>query len=248
MIFSVCLESLFRGMEPATSMPLVRKAGMNAIEFWSWWNKDLARMKEDKKTLGLQVAAFCTRFVSLVDDSCHAEYLTGLQESAAVALDLGCRTLISQVGQDTGLSRDLQHANLVKGLKACVPVLEATGITLVIEPLNLQVDHKGYYLSSSDEAFQIIDAVGSPSVKVLFDIYHQQITEGHLISRISRNIDKIGHFHAAGNPGRHELDIGEINYPAVFKAIDDLGYQGYIGLEYFPTGDPVQGLAKLARG
>lgn len=246
MIFSVCLETLFRGMDPTASMPLVRKAGLNAIEFWSWWNKDLVRMKKDKEALGLEVAAFCTRFVSLVDDSRHAEYLTGLKESVAAARDLGCSTLISTVGQDTELGRDLQHANLVKGLKACLPVLEEAGVTLVIEPLNLLVDHMGYYLSSSDEAFQIIDEVGSPSVKVLFDIYHQQITEGHLISRISRNIHKIGHFHAAGNPGRHELDLGEINYPAVFKAIDDLGYKGYVGLEYVPTGDPVTGLAKLA--
>lgn len=248
MKFSVCLDSLFRGMEPSDCMPLVKKAGMNAIEFWTWWDKDLAKIKEDKAALGLHIATFCTRFVSLVDDSYHAAYLTGLKESIAAAQTLDCSALITQVGQDTGLSRDIQHANLVKGLKMCVPVLEESGVTLMIEPLNLLVDHKGYYLAASDEAFQIIDEVGSLMVKVLFDIYHQQITEGHLISRISRNIYKIGHFHAAGNPGRHELDQGEINYPAVFKAIDEMGYQGYIGLEYFPTGDPVQGLLRISKG
>jgi len=247
MKFSVCLDALFRGMKPSDCMPLVKKAGMPAIEFWTWWDKDLAKMKEDLTDLDLQVATFCTRFVSLVDDSQHDAYLTGLKESLAAAQVLGCRTLITQVGQDTGLSRDQQHANLVKGLKTCAPILEESGVTLMIEPLNLLVDHKGYYLASSDEAFQIIDEVGSPRVKVLFDIYHQQITEGHLISRIRNNIDKIGHFHAAGNPGRHELDQGEINYPAVFKAIDALGYQGYIGLEYFPTGDPVEGLTRIAK-
>lgn len=248
MKFSVCLDSLFHGMKPSACMPLVKKAGMPAVEFWTWWDKDLAKMKEDMAALDLQIATFCTRFFSLVDDKQHNAYLTGLKESIAVAQELSCSALITQVGQDTGLSRDLQHANLVKGLKMCVPVLVESGVTLMIEPLNLLVDHKGYYLASSDEAFQIIDEVGSPMVKVLFDIYHQQITEGHLISRISRNIDKIGHFHAAGNPGRHELDQGEINYPSVFKAIDELGYQGYIGLEYFPTGDPVQGLERIAKG
>jgi len=247
MKFSVCLDSLFRGMKPSDCMPLVRQAGMSAVEFWTWWDKDLAKMKADAAALDLQVATFCTRFVSLVDETQHPAYLVGLKESIAAAQELGCRALITQVGQDTGLSRDVQHANLVKGLQLCVPILEESGVTLMIEPLNLLVDHKGYYLAASDEAFQIIDEVGSPMVKVLFDIYHQQITEGHLISRISRNIDKIGHFHAAGNPGRHELDQGEINYPAVFKAIDDLGYKGFVGLEYFPTGDPVEGLAKLSR-
>ncbi len=113
---------------------------------------------------------------------------------------------------------------------------------LVFEPLNTLVDHKGYYLYSSEEAFRIADQVNSPKVKVLYDIYHQQITEGHLIKRITKNIDKIGHFHAAGNPGRHELYFGEINYSEVFKAIDETGYTGSIGLEYFPIEEPEKGI------
>jgi hydroxypyruvate isomerase len=84
--------------------------------------------------------------------------------------------------------------------------------------------------------------VGSPKVKVLFDIYHQQITEGHIISRISNNIDKIGHFHAAGNPGRHELYSGELNYKEIFKVIDNLGYKGSIGFVYFPVDVPAAGI------
>jgi hydroxypyruvate isomerase len=140
--------------------------------------------------------------------------------------------------------RDDQHRSLVEGLRACVPYLRDAGVTLLVEPLNTAVDHSGYYLSGSDEAFDVIDEVGDPHVKLLFDIYHQQITEGHLIARITRNIDKIGHFHAAGNPGRHELDSGEIHYPAVFRAIDASGYDGLIGLEYFPLGEPLDGVRR----
>ena len=121
-------------------------------------------------------------------------------------------------------------------------MLEAAGVTLVIEPLNELVNHAGYYLVRSDEAFEIIDEVGSDHVKVVFDIYHQQISEGHLIHNITTNIDKIAHFHAAGNPGRHELSHGEINYPKIFDAIRQTNYAGYIGLEYWPLLDPVVGL------
>ena len=128
------------------------------------------------------------------------------------------------------------------GLEACLPLLEGTDMTLLVEPLNTRVDHPGYYLTSSDEAFEVVEAVGSPQVKVLFDIYHQQIMEGDLIRRIGANIDKIGHFHAAGSPGRHELYDGEIHYPAVLRAIQDSGYQGYVGLEYFPKQEPRTGI------
>ena len=120
--------------------------------------------------------------------------------------------LISQVGEfRQGVSRDDQEEALIAGLKAAAPMLEEAGITLVIEPLNELVNHPGYFLIRSDAAFDIIEEVDSPNVKVVFDIYHQQISEGNLIQNIVENIDKIGHFHAAGNPGRNELQFGEIN-------------------------------------
>ena len=125
-------------------------------------------------------------------------------------------------------------------------MLEASGITLVIEPLNELIDHLGYYLVRSEEAFQIIDQVGSPNVKVVFDIYHQQISEGQLIANITSNIDKISHFHAAGNPGRHELTRGELHYPSIFDAISATGYRGFVGLEYWPVGDASAGLREIA--
>jgi hydroxypyruvate isomerase len=185
--------------------------------------------------------------VSLVDPATRAAYLTGLQESLVAARQLNCRTLISQVGDAReGVSREEQHACLVEGLRQAAPLLEAADVTLVIEPLNELVDHAGYYLIRSDEAFAIVDQVGSPRVKVVFDIYHQQISEGHLIHNLTANIDKIAHFHAAGNPGRHELSVGEIDYPSVFAAIQATGYDGYVALEYWPTRDPAEGLREVA--
>lgn len=248
MNYSVCIEALFQGRDVVESMKIVKTVGFRAFEFWTWWDKDVAAINTAKDDLDLEVAAFCTRFVSLVDASQREEYLYGLRESIQVAQRLGCKTLISQVGNELpDVPRPHQHATLINGLKACVPLLAESGVTLVFEPLNTLVDHQGYYLWSSAEAFAIADEVGSPYVKVLYDIYHQQIMEGHLISRIRANIQRIGHFHAAGNPGRHELTSGEIRYPEVFKAITESGYQGFVGLEYFPVHDPVHGLRELVR-
>jgi hydroxypyruvate isomerase len=184
--------------------------------------------------------------VSLTDPAGRDAYLAGLRESIAAADRLGTRTLISQVGADTGADRAAQRASIVAGLKAAAPLLERSGVTLVIEPLNTRVDHPGYYLVSSDEGFAIVDAVGSGKIKLLFDIYHQQISEGDIIRRVSANIAKIGHFHCAGVPGRHEIDAGELDYRRVFQAIGALDYPGFMGLEYLrsPGTDAVAGLTR----
>lgn len=96
-------------------------------------------------------------------------------------------------------------------------------------------DHKGYWLNSAYKGFELIKAVDSPSIKLLFDCYHMQLMEGNLVNNISNNIDFIGHFHSAGVPGRHELQLGETNYPMVIKAAEDGGYDRYFGFEYWPT-------------
>lgn len=124
-------------------------------------------------------------------------------------------------------------------------MLEEAGITLLVEPLNLKVEHAGYFLACSDEAFDIIAAVGSSKVMVLFDIYHQQITEGDLIRSIQSNAEAIGHFHAAGHPGRHEIATGEIRYEAVFGAIRGSSCDGDVGPEYFPQDTPEKGLESI---
>jgi len=113
---------------------------------------------------------------------------------------------------------------------------------LVIEPLNVLVDHPGYYLTTSAEGFEILDEVDSPNVKLLYDIYHQQVTEGNLIATITSHIAQIAHFHVADVPGRHEPGTGEINWVNVLRAIDEAGYAGYVGLEYMPTGATVESL------
>lgn len=245
MKLSVCIDAVYNGEPVAKALHEIKEIGYSSFEFWSWWDKDLEVLQKVKEELEMTLVAFCTKFVSLVDPAQRDVYLKGLEESISVAKRLGCKQLITQVGNDTGMDRSFQHQSLVEGLKACVPLLEAGGITLLVEPLNTRADHKGYYLDSSDEAFAIIDEVGSKHVKVLFDIYHQQIMEGDMIRRITGNIDKIGHLHAAGTPRRSELYNGELNYNAIFKAIDEKGFNGYIGLEYFPLEKAIKGLRDI---
>jgi hydroxypyruvate isomerase len=245
---SVCIDAVFENLSLAEACAKVKASGISAIEFWAWWEKDLDELEAAIKDSDLTIAACCTKFISLTDPALRSDYLEGLRESIVAAKRLGCEILISQVGDfRVGVPADEQHQSLVDGLKEAAPLLEAAGITLVIEPLNELVDHEGYYLVQSDEAFDIVDEVGSDRVRVAFDIYHQQISEGNLISNILPNIEKIGHFHAAGNPGRHELQVGEINYPQVFAALQSTGYDGYIGLEYWPIAeDPAEPLREVA--
>jgi hydroxypyruvate isomerase len=245
--FSVCIDALFRGRPQEEALEALKTAGFPAFEFWGWWDRDLDSLCAKARGLGLSCAALCTPFISLSDPARRDDYLAGLGESIGAAKKTGAKIIISQLGNDTGCRRDFQHRSIVAGLKAAVPLLEESGLTLAIEPLNGRIDHRGTYLESSDEGFEVVREVGSGRVKLLFDIYHQQITEGDIIRRIDANLDRIAHFHAAGTPGRHELDQGELNYPAIFEVLDRRGYRGFVGLEYFPSRDAIEGLEKLRR-
>ena len=127
------------------------------------------------------------------------------------------------------------HKNLEGALAEAAGIAAEADFTLLLEPLNTLVDHPGYYLDSSAEALAIVRAIGSPHLKILFDIYHMQIMEGNLLATIEKNIAWIGHFHAAGVPGRGELFDCELNYPHILARIEASGYHGAFGLEYFPA-------------
>ena len=244
---SVCIDAVLGDLAIGDAVALVAEAGINAFEFWCWWEKDLEAVVAARDAHQMTISSCCTKFISLVDPVCRSEYLEGLAGTVEAATKLEIKTIISQVGDELpGVDRKTQRQSLVDGLIAAVPLLEAADMTLVIEPLNVLVDHAGYFLVRSDEAFEIIDQVGSPNVKVVFDIYHQQISEGHLIQTITSNINNIAHFHAAGNPGRNEITRGEINYANLFQAIRETDYSGFVAMEYWPIADPLIGLKEVA--
>jgi len=240
---SLCTEMIFGGEPLHDILPIVKEAGYEAIEFWGWGNKDINALERSMDKTGLALAAFCTKNNVLVDAAERANYISGLKETLPIAKRLGCRTLLTTVGQSLdGVPAEAQTESIIAGLRAAAPLAEEAGVTMVLEPLNILVDHRGYFLDRSDAGFNILKEVGSPNVKLLFDIYHQQITEGNLIQNITANIGAIGHFHSADVPGRHDIGTGEINYANVTKAIVEAGYKDYFGLEYSPLGDRIESI------
>lgn len=166
----------------------------------------------------------------------HDKVERQFRERIAIAKTMGCSRLIGLTGNERpGASHEEQTDAVIACLTRLAPIAEGEGVTLVLEALNTAVDHAGYFLRTTPQTMAILEAVGSPNVKMLFDIYHQQITEGNVIRNLRDNIGRIGHFHVADNPGRHEPGTGELNYANIFKAIDATGYEGYVALELGPS-------------
>ena len=182
---------------------------------------------------------------SLVDSRDREMYLEKLTKVIEFAKRIGCSRLITCTGKEVaGRTRKEQRDSILATLSEAAKIVEREGLTLLLEPLNIYVDHPGYFLSSSKEGADIVREINHPNVRLLYDIYHMQIMEGNIIATIEKNIDIIGHFHTAGVPGRHELYLGELNYYNIIKRIDELGYQGYVGLEYFPSMDSDKSLRR----
>jgi hydroxypyruvate isomerase len=161
----------------------------------------------------------------------------------------GFKNVICFTGMREGIPDDVGATHCVEGFKQIIGHAEKKGITLCLEMLNSRVHthpmkgHPDYQGDHTDYCVDIIKRVGSPHLKLLFDIYHVQIMDGDIISRIRQHRDYIAHVHTAGNPGRGELDNKqEINYPPIMEALLEIGYQGHVGQEFIPTRDPVEGL------
>lgn len=241
---SVVLPCFFSNSAFEDQVKTIARLGYDACEIWGWKALNLTNCKEALQKYRIELLSMCTSDFRLNDPEYSDAWLSGLMESMDAARMLGAKKLITQVGQDTGKDRSFQRDAIVHTLKKAAPILEDNSITLMIEPLNTLYDHKGYFLSSSREAFDIVREVGSPFVKVVFDIYHQQVTEGNVLNNILENLDLIAHLHSAGNPGRIELQLGENDYRLIFDRIDKAGYAGACGLEYHPTLDAVESLKR----
>ncbi len=241
---SVCIEMILREQPFLDRIDAVADAGYPAFEFWRWSGKDIEGILRKKRKYGLAVSVFgVDPMGGIANIDTKDTFLKGIQDSIEVAHKLECPSLLVTVGNEIeAVPRRRQHDNVVECLRLAAPLVEKAHITLALEPLNILVDHKGYYLSTSSEGFEILREVNSPNVKLLYDIYHMQIMEGNLIDTITKNIGSIGHFHVADVPGRHEPGTGEINYANVFSKIDEAGYKGYVGLEFRPLADSREAL------
>lgn len=246
MKFSVCLPAVFGMDDLPGALARIGEAGMDRYELWKWWENDIDALERVQNEKGFAPGAICTKFISLTDPACLDDYMAGLRETVAMCQRLGCKNIISQVGQELeGVPREKQHAQIVEGVKKCLPILEGTGVTLLIEPLNTRIDHIGYYLWKASEGLEIVREINHPSVKMLYDIYHQYAMDDLDVDELCENIDVIGHIHVAGYPGRHEPLEGEIDYVPIFKRACAAGYDGLFGLEYMAHNEPVEGLKAI---
>ncbi len=232
-----------KGSDFCEAIDAIADLGFDTAEIYGWKDLDLSAAKAALDRRGVSLISMCTTEFRMTDPQYRDLWLAGLSESCEAAAKVGARFLISQVGPDTGAPREEQHASIVAACRAAIPILEKYEITLMLEPLNTYVDHPGYYLTTAAEAFAIVREVGHPLVRIVFDIYHQQVMEGNIIPNITKNLDCIAHLHAAGHPGRIELQYGESDYKNIFAAAERAGYTGACGLEYHPTLPPLESLA-----
>lgn len=159
--------------------------------------------------------------------------LKDMRESLEVAKRVQARWCTVVPGRfDLGLEWDYQTSNVIDNLNRCAEILEPHGLVMVLEPLNHWTNHPGVFLSKIPQAYLICRAVNSPSCKILFDIYHQQITEGNLIPNMERAWEEIAYFQIGDNPGRKEPTTGEINYRNIFRYLHSRGYDGILGMEH----------------
>jgi hydroxypyruvate isomerase len=173
---------------------------------------------------------------SLVAPEDREGFLKELRLCIEAAKSVNCNRLEVLTGNSLpGVPRETQMDNCVATLKAALPLLEANGMTAIVELLNSNVDHPGYFLNTVEDGVKMVQRAGSPHVKLLFDIYHVQVMQGNLIQRIRDSFQEVGQYHFADVPGRHEPGTGEVNFRNVFRAIYDLKYNGFITAEYHPT-------------
>ena len=175
--------------------------------------------------------------------------LKATRDAIDACAEFGYKNVIAFTGMSEGIPDDVGATNCVEGFKQVIGHAENKKVTLCLEMLNTRATdhpmkgHPGYQGNHTDYCVDIIKRVGSPNLKLLFDVYHVQIMDGDVIRRIRELKDLIGHVHTAGNPGRGELDDNqEILYPPIMRALLEIGYQGYVGQEFIPTRDPLEGL------
>jgi len=238
--YSACIEWLFEKEAPvfADRIRAARAAGLSGIEFWDASTKDLDAVRAALDETGLSmVGILCAPMRQITDPEMHPLFLESVRASLLAAPRLGAPVMVVTTGDERpGIPRSVQHAALVKVLREAADIVKGSGVTLALEPLNDRVDHPGYYLTSTVEGLDIIDEVDRPEVKLLYDIYHSAMMGEHIEDVLDGRLDRVVHAHLADTQGRGEPGSGNMDWRARLDWLADHGYQGFVGLEYRPTG------------
>jgi len=239
------------GEDPLDQLHFMADQGFTAFEDNEMRNRELSMQVKMASTLqkrGLEMGVFVAHTIYWKEANLASgnadkreEFLAEIKASVDVAKRVNAKWMTVVPGHaDLQLPMGYQTAHVVETLKRACEILEPLGLIMVLEPLNFR-DHPGLFLTTSPQAYAICKAVDSPSCKILFDIYHQQIQEGNLIPNIESCWDEIAYFQIGDNPGRNEPTTGEINYRNVFRYIHQRGFDGILGMEHGNSKQGIEG-------
>jgi hydroxypyruvate isomerase len=248
--FAANLSMLFTEVEFLDRFELAAKAGFTAVEFLFpyAWPAEVIRERLESNHLTLVLHNLPAgnweageRGIACLPDRVD-EFRQGVHQAVQYAQALGVKQLNCLAGKaPAGVAADVLQQTLVDNLRYAAQALHAAGLNLLIEPINT-FDIPGFYLNRTSQAIAILDEVGADNAYVQYDLYHAQRMEGELAATVEKNLKRIGHIQLADNPGRNEPGTGEMNYSYLFKHLQRIGYQGWIGCEYKPATSTQAGL------
>jgi len=252
--FAANLTMLFNEVDFLDRFDAAAKAGFRGVEYLFPYAYDKNQLAEKLKTLKLTQVLHNLpagdwgggeRGIACMPARV-GEFQDGVGKAIEYATVLGCKQINSLAGiAPAGVAPDMLRKTFVDNLRFAAGKLKAAGIKLLIEPINT-FDIPGFYLSRTAQALEIMNDVGSDNLFLQYDVYHMQRMEGELAASLKKNLSRIAHIQIADNPGRNEPGTGEINYPFLFRHIDQIGYDGWIGCEYKPAATTVAGLGWAA--
>jgi hydroxypyruvate isomerase len=248
--YSLCVENFYKSLPFEDKFSASRRDGFEYCEFWTWKDRDWEKVKKAIADSGVKIAAFSgDDEFSMVNPDENSLYIDFLRESIEKAREIHCSYLVihsdalNRDGSAKEIGKPLSYEgkllNMHKVLVTIAPFAEREDVTLVLEPLNTRGGqpraHKNYFLEYPQPAFDLTRQVGSDHVKILYDIYHMQLMAGNIVKTLEKNIDQLGYIHLADVPGSHEPGTGELNFDHILKALDSMGYTGFVGFELHPS-------------
>lgn len=230
-------------------------AGVQSVELVAehiqWTNAQVAEAKKRARSLKLGMDTIIAtpdwkgRPVSMVKPAEREGFLKDVRQAIEWAKKLEIPQIILMSGDEVpGVPRADQYASLLEGTKRAGDLAAQAGVTLIVEPLNNKVDHRGFFLTNCVDGLQLVKEVNNPHVKLLFDLYHEQVQLGNVTRSAVAAAPWVAVYHVADNPGRNDPGTGEMNYANIYAAIKKSGYSGYVTMEYLPKGDEVTSLKK----
>lgn len=224
-------------------------------QYATWSDADVTRVRKlcESNRIGMHAllaqADWKKRPVSIVDPAHRETFLADVRTAIVFAEKLGITQIIVTSGLSAaGKTQEQQYASLTEGIKRAADLAAASNLMLLVEPLNSLVDHAGCFLTSCVEGLKLVREINHPHLRLLFDLYHEQVQRGNLIRTLTEAAPMVALYHVADNPGRNDPGSGEVNFPNVYRAIQKTGYTGRIAMEYRPLGDPVASLSKAVKG